>query len=418
MDETDLLKRKIERERVARKEAENILEKKSLELYLTNQELKEAKQAEELFLASMSHEIRTPMNGIMGMTELLRNTTLDEEQLEYVNTIKDASNNLLTIINDILDLSKIEAGKINIEHIPFSLANDLKSLNNMVRPKADQKNVSIRIVIDEQIPPLLIGDPTRLNQILLNLVGNSIKFSEQGEIKVDVSIVERIGDKMILEFSIQDTGIGIAEDKLDKIFEHYSQAESSTARKYGGTGLGLSICKKLVELQGGTIRVSSKLNAGTTFTFILPFVAGEKPDLSKNTLDPEKFALDNARILLVEDNIINQRLAYLTLSKWGALVDIASNGKIAIEKLETNVYDVILMDLNMPEMDGIETTDYIRNSLDEPLSGIPIIALTASAISPDEWPGMNDFILKPFRTEELYSKIKIILEGDNKNKFN
>jgi signal transduction histidine kinase/CheY-like chemotaxis protein len=414
MNEIDLLKRKLERERLARKEAESIIENKSLELYLANQQLKEAKQLQELFLASMSHEIRTPMNGVIGMADLLSKTSLSEEQEEFVSTIKEAANGLLTIINDILDLSKIEAGKIAIYSIPFNLTKNIKTLINIIKPKVNQRNISLHYITDTQIPPVIVGDPVRLNQVLLNLASNAIKFTDNGEIKISARLIESKDENIVLEFSVQDSGIGIPENKLSAIFENYSQAEAYTNRKYGGTGLGLAISKKLVELQGGSISVSSKVNIGTTFTFTLPLKKGseiateEKP--AADSGEENSFSgLNNKKILVVEDNVITQRLAYLLLTKWSAEVDIAENGKIALEKLSVNDYDLVLMDIHMPEMDGIEAAIIIRTTLKKPVCEIPIIAMTASTLPRERdqclAAGVNDCITKPFQAEELYEKI-------------
>lgn len=407
MTELELYKKKFERERAARKDAERITEDKSLALYLTNQELRRAKKAQELFLANMSHEIRTPMNGVLGMAALLADTPLTEEQTEYVNTIKIASAGLIRIINDILDLSKIEDHKVTFENIPIHLAELLKNLINILGHKASQKGIQLSVEISPLLPTEIIGDPTRLGQILTNLIDNAIKFTEQGMVKLHVSGTKKTDTMYEIRFCISDSGIGIPENRLSAIFEKYIQADTNTTRKYGGTGLGLPIAKKLIELQGGTLDVTSIIDRGSTFCFTIPYKIAE---VNVEQVIPKFTPVHlNKRVLIVEDNVINQRVAQLFLNKWGLTVDIAENGKIALEKLLAKTYDLILMDIHMPEMDGIQATTAIRTTFEKPCCDIPIIAMTASTLFTDidhyKAIGMNDYISKPFKGQDLYEKI-------------
>ncbi|MEO6452794.1 MAG: ATP-binding protein, partial [Ginsengibacter sp.] len=396
---------------------QDITERKNAELEIVKAKLEadEARKTQEQFLANMSHEIRTPMNGIIGMTQLIAGTQLTGEQKEYVDTIRESGSNLLVIINDILDVTKIVAGKILIEEVDYIFKDVVKNSIKITQFRAESKGVSLTSEVDNNIHPVLIGDPVRLNQILTNLIGNAIKFTEKGEVKVKVKLLSEDDAKVKLEFAIEDTGIGIPEDKLESIFESFTQASSATTRKYGGTGLGLTITKQLIELQGGAISVTSKPGIGSTFSFFLEIKKGIAKVVAPKEVENNKLsrAFSDVKILLVEDNLINQKVASYTLTKQGALVEIANHGKEAIIMIEKNKYDIILMDIQMPEMDGFETTLYIRNNIKESINKTPIIAMTASALVSERTKclasGMNDYISKPFQAKELYEKISLQL---------
>ena len=366
----------------------------------------DAVKAKQQFLSNMSHEIRTPMNAIIGFTKVVLKTDLSLKQKEYLQAIKMSGDALIVLINDILDLAKVDAGKMTFVPTPFKLASSISSTIHLFEPKIHEKNIELVKEYDSKIPDVLVGDPMRLNQIILNLVSNAVKFTSTGKITVKVSLLNEDKEKVIVEFSVSDTGIGIEDSKIDKIFDNFQQASSSTSRLYGGTGLGLSIVKQLVEPQGGTIKVKSKVNVGTTFSFTLPFLktdAEVELDCGIVEVDTE---IKNIKVLVVEDIALNQLLMKTLLDDFGFDRDIAANGKVAIEKLKNKTYDIILMDLQMPEMNGFEATDYIRNTLN---SNIPIIALTADVTTVDlakcKEVGMNDYIAKPVDERMLYSKI-------------
>ncbi|MDZ7650121.1 MAG: ATP-binding protein [Cytophagales bacterium] len=370
------------------------------------EELLRAQKAKEQFLANISHEIRTPINGIAGMASLLSQNPAKEEQRTYLNAIKSAADNLKVIINDILDLASIESGKLQLEKIGFNLNDLLHSLIDTFGVQASEKGIKLSHSLAKDANKIFIGDPVRLNQILINLISNAIKFTHTGRIKVDVKADVIKGNNYNLRFDISDTGIGIPNDKLQTIFESFSQADASVTRKYGGTGLGLTIVKQLVELQGGSINVVSKENEGSTFTFTLPYVIGKKEFVSDaRIIKPRNLTqLKRASILLVEDNDINRLYASSILKMWGCHFETAENGVVALEKVRNNAFDAILMDIQMPVMDGFETTKAIRKG-DPKKSQVPIIALTANATQKDFEKclaaGMNDCITKPFTQEDL-----------------
>lgn len=379
------------------------------ELIITKKKAEDAAVIKEQFMANMSHEIRTPMNAIIGFNNRLSKTPLNPEQKEYVSAVQSSGENLLTIVNDILDFSKIEAGMVRIESIEFNLHELLKSVSNMFFVQAKEKGVLLQLHVLENVPQLIIGDPTRLTQILINLIGNALKFTGNGNIDILVETLNQDEKNIQLQFKVKDTGIGISKDKLPEIFNRFTQAKSDTSRIYGGTGLGLSIVKKLLELQNGIITVASEKDKGSVFTFTIPY---KKPKIVVEAHDGltkknKKIITKNkARVLVAEDNILNQKLAGFMLNDWGIGYDICSNGKQAIEKLENNDYQLILMDIQMPEMNGYETTEFIRKQLN---IKVPIIAMTAHAL-PDEKTkclsfGMTDHISKPINETELYNLI-------------
>ncbi len=389
-----------------------IIEKERAELDKDRAE--QSEKFKQQFLANMSHEIRTPMNSIVGMTNLLINSELQEQQRKYLNIIKKSSENLLVIINDILDLSKIEAGKMEFEKIDFLISEAIETVFHTVQFKAEEKRLALKYHIDENLPKAVQGDPVRLNQILINLSGNAIKFTEKGEVTISVKQLSQSENRVLVEFSVTDTGIGIPEDKLNSIFESFSQASSDTTRKFGGTGLGLTISKQLIELQGGVIYVRSQPGQGTTFSFKMPYEIGSEEAIGKKMMNihdvlPEE--LKGIKILLVEDNQFNQMVAVDTLEELvkGISIDIAENGNEALDRMKEKDYDVILMDIQMPEMDGFEATLQIRKIFPEPKNKTSIIAMTAN-VTKDEVDkcfeaGMDDYIAKPFVPQDLLNKL-------------
>ncbi|HEY0029396.1 MAG TPA: PAS domain S-box protein [Bacteroidia bacterium] len=373
----------------------------------------ESNKLKEAFLANMSHEIRTPMNAIIGFSDILSKGKLLEQEKEYVRTIKTAGENLLTIINDILDISKIEAGMMTFEEHTFSVKEIFKSLNVMLMGKAKEKDLELVFNCADNIPDSLLGDPTRLTQIIINLAGNSIKFTQKGQVEVNVNVIEAVKGQYeegttLLEFSVIDTGIGIPSDKLEHIFERFRQAESHTTRKYGGTGLGLSIAKKLVELQGGTLTVKSEFKVGSTFSFCIPYKKSVKAppaaEISGHKFNMEE--LSKLNILLVEDNQLNVKLILSLFSEGNLKLQVAENGSVGIEKLKENNFDIILMDMEMPVMNGYEAATIIRKELK---NNIPIIAMTAHAMAGEKERclslGMNDYISKPINANLLFEKM-------------
>ncbi len=366
----------------------------------------DAVKSKQQFLSNMSHEIRTPMNAIIGFTKVVLKTELSAKQKEYLTAIKMSGDSLIVLINDILDLAKVDAGKMTFEHVPFKMALSISAMLHLFETKILEKNLELVKEYDKRIPEVLVGDPVRLHQIVLNLVSNAVKFTSKGKITVSVQLVKEDAEKVTIEFAVTDTGIGIPENKISKIFENFQQASSGTSRLYGGTGLGLAIVKQLVEPQGGRINVTSKLNEGSTFSFTLPFLKTAEEAESETALVEVDAEIRNIKVLVVEDIALNQLLMKTLLDDFGFERDIASNGKIAIEKLQAKSYDIILMDLQMPEMNGFEATEYIRNKLN---SKIPIIALTADVTTVDlakcKAVGMNDYIAKPVDERLLYSKI-------------
>lgn len=361
------------------------------------------------------------MNAIIGFTKVLLKTDLNARQKEYLTAIKMSGDALIVLINDILDLAKVDAGKMTYEQIPFKPEQTLLAMLHLFKQKILEKNLKLEVEYDKNIPKILLGDPTRLHQIILNLVSNAIKFTNTGIINVNVKLLREDEEKTTLEFSVSDTGIGIEKSKLEKIFENFQQGSSDSSRLYGGTGLGLAIVKKIVESQGGKIYVESEINKGSVFSFTLDFLKTDKKPEAEIEIIELNSNIKNLKVLLAEDVPLNQLLMKTILDEMGFECDIADNGKIAVEKLKVNVYDIVLMDLQMPEMNGFEATRYIRNQL---LMKIPIIAITADVTTVDlakciAW-GMNDYIAKPVDERLLYSKIvsqiKQSLKADDQKK--
>jgi PAS domain S-box-containing protein len=388
--------------------------KKNAELLKAKELAEKSAELKSQFLANMSHEIRTPLNAVFGLTNLLLSSELADKQNHYVNVIKSSTDHLLVLINDILDLSKIDAGKLSIEIIEFSLKDLLENLESAALFKVNQKGLKFKINVNKYVPDYLMGDPVRLNQILFNLVSNALKFTIEGTVELNVRILEEKKHYLNIYFEVKDTGIGIPKEYQKVIFESFTQGNYDTTRKFGGTGLGLAITKRLVELQGGEISVKSKEGEGSVFSFSLKFnkSSGEQYELKK---EQDKLSdiwdLGDLKILLVEDNKVNQFVTSETIKTWGTgiEIDIAENGMIGLNMLSQKDYDLIIMDIQMPVMDGYTATDKIRETFSEPKNKVPILAMTAFA-TPGEASkclkvGMNDYIPKPFNPKNLFRKI-------------
>jgi signal transduction histidine kinase/CheY-like chemotaxis protein len=385
------------------------IELQNLELERARQEADRANRAKSDFLATMSHEIRTPMNAVLGMTELALFTTLTEEQRDYLQTVKEAGQNLLAVINDILDVSKIEAGKLILEQVDFFLEEHLKSLVKLLELSAAHKDLALSLNIGASVPAVVKGDPVRLKQVITNLVGNAVKFTHSGEVTITVTAVFQ-RRRICLDFAVRDTGIGIPEEKQARIFENFSQADSSTTRQYGGTGLGLSISKRLVELMGGAIAVESQEGKGSTFSFTALFDAGDPEAASQQAagLELTQSTGKPLHILLAEDNPNNAKLAVIFLNKLGHSVVHAVNGRQALNELSAPdaTFDLVLMDLEMPEMDGLETARRIRAHKDGRFApDTPVIAMTAHSLPEYREKiaraGINHMLTKPLDLHKL-----------------
>ncbi|HLT73195.1 MAG TPA: ATP-binding protein [Cyclobacteriaceae bacterium] len=375
------------------------------------EELVRLGKAKEQFLANISHEIRTPINGIAGMATLLSQSQKPDEQETYLSAIRNSAENLKVIINDLLDLSAITSGKLKFEKIPFNLVDLLPTLLNTFAYAAREKNLELTYTVDKELNRLLLGDPVRLNQILINLISNAMKFTHSGSIHIACSYERTQKLTTWVKIEVADTGVGIPKEKLDTIFESFSQADASVTRKYGGTGLGLTIARQLVELQNGKITVKSEENIGSTFTVLIPYGKPKYSTKEQSTSEESKVAALGSHsldVLLVEDNDINRLYAKSVLKNWNCRTETAENGLVAIEKLKAASFDVILMDVQMPVMDGFETTKAIR-MMPQPLRSIPIVALTANATRSDVErclaAGMNDYLPKPFAPDDLYRKL-------------
>ncbi len=373
-------------------------------------ELLRLQKAKEQFLANISHEIRTPINGIAGMANLLGQNPSPEERETYLNAIRHSAENLKVIINDILDLAAIESGKLKFEKIAFNLRDLLPSLVNTFTYQAKEKKLTLDWSIEEKLNKILVGDPVRLNQVLINLISNAVKFTHNGSISINCSKAREMRGTCWVKIEVTDTGVGIPEEKLNTIFESFSQADASVTRRYGGTGLGLTIVKQLVELQKGKIHVVSREHVGSTFSVVIPYQIGRVKTITQVPKPARKLKDINTsqlHVLLVEDNDINRLYAKSILKNWQCHIDVAENGLVAIEKVKNNFYDVVLMDVQMPVMDGYEATKAMRAMHQS--ARVPIIALTANATHSDVEKclasGMNDYLPKPFTPEDLYHKL-------------
>lgn len=386
---------------------EQIAKRKKAELEMVEamEAAERANMAKSDFLSIMSHEIRTPLNAVIGMAHLLKNSDPKPEQLQNLTVLNTASHNLLMLINDILDFSKIESGKLELEHTPFDFRQMCKDLRDSNLVRAQEKGVRLKLRMDEDLPDTLIGDSLRIGQVVNNLLSNAIKFTKEGSVQLDVEVLEDFGNIVKLRLSVKDTGIGIPADKLESIFESFTQAGSGTTRQFGGTGLGLCISKKLLELMDTDLCVKSTFGAGSEFWFDIALMKSDQILQQPVANETAHFDLKGTEILLVEDTPFNIIFATQLLEGWNARVKVAENGLIALEKLKESSFSLILMDLLMPEMDGFKTALEIRNR------GIqtPIIALTASATSNVrnriETVGMQDYVTKPFNPKDLYSKM-------------
>ena len=382
----------------------------------SEKKVRDAATMKENFMANMSHEIRTPMNAILGFTNLLQKESLNNKSKEFVQSIQHSGENLLSIINDVLDFSKIEAGMMRIESSPFSLRGLMHSVETMFAERVQAKHLTLKVSVADGIPDVLNGDVVRLTQIMVNLINNSVKFTQTGSIDINVTATSDSMDKLLLSVTISDTGIGIPPDKLETIFERFQQADEDTTRKYGGTGLGLSIVKQLVELQQGQIRVISELNRGTEFTFSIPYEISRQVNNHytpvSEPVDPKMINSEAINILVAEDNIMNQNLVKHLLSSWHLAFHLVNNGQEAMEALRQKKYSLVLMDIQMPLMDGYTTAQKIRRELK---SNIPVIAMTAHAMAGEREKclsyGMNEYISKPIRETELFNIIQRLL-GD------
>jgi len=401
----------------------DLYEQKKL-LEVSNRDLKIAKEKAEkkdllksLFLATMSHEIRTPMNGIIGVSELLKQTNLTQEQSDLVNIMSVSGNNLLLIINDILDISKIEAGQIKLENIDFDIHIIANEIVSLLEVKSKDRNNSLELIIHDNVPSSVKGDPMRLRQILINLASNANKFTKNGNVTITIKSDEDVNNKHQIKFKVKDTGIGISADEQSKLFQVFSQVDQTTQREYGGTGLGLAISKNLVELMGGHIGVISKTNSGSTFWFNVLFDkvkevstrTAKKPDPNNNEEN-----IKVLKVLVVEDNIINQKIASRIIEQLGHSVNVAKNGQVGLEMYKNSNYDLVLMDIQMPIMDGFTATKEIREwEHDERKTPGHIIALTANALKEDKEKcfdvGMNDFLSKPFKIQDIKSLLSNLM---------